>query len=59
MNALQNGFASLDEVAERLLAFQRRYEELAPPFEWKFTRDDLASLMARLSLTDRDALEAA
>ncbi len=47
-----NDFASLEEVAERLLAFENRYEELASPFEWKFTRDDLARLMARLSSTD-------
>jgi hypothetical protein len=24
-----------------LLAFERRYEEAAKPFEWKFTRADL------------------
>lgn len=47
-----NDFASLDEVAERLLAFQRRYEELASPFEWKFTRQDLAQLMRRISADD-------
>jgi hypothetical protein len=47
-----NDFASLDEVADRLLAFQHRYEEMATPFEWKFTRDDLARLMRRLSATD-------
>lgn len=47
-----NDFASLEEVADRLVAFERRYEELASPFEWKFTRDDLARLMARLSSTD-------
>ena len=47
-----NDFASLDEVADRLLAFQQRYEEMATPFEWKFTRDDLARLMRRLSATD-------
>jgi hypothetical protein len=47
-----NDFASLDEVADRLLAFQRRYEEIATPFEWRFTRDDLARLMRRFSATD-------
>ena len=44
-----NDFASLDEVEERLLAFERRYEHTAAPFEWKFTRKDLVALMARLS----------
>jgi hypothetical protein len=43
-----NDFADLDAVEARLLAFQARYELLAQPFEWKFTRADLASLMARL-----------
>jgi hypothetical protein len=47
-----NDFASLDEVAARLLAFQRRYEALASPFEWTFTRDDLARLMRKLSEAD-------
>jgi hypothetical protein len=54
-----NDFASLDDVADRLLAFQSRYEELADPFEWKFTRDDLARLMHRLSLTDDQLSSAA
>jgi len=47
-----NDFASLDEVADRLLAFQSGYEQIASPFEWKFTRDDLARLMRRLSSAD-------
>ena len=44
-----NDFTSLAEVAERLRAFERHYEQTATPFEWKFTRDDLAKLMERLS----------
>ena len=44
-----NDFSSLDEVAERLLAFGARYEQMAKPFEWKFTSGDLATLMTRLS----------
>jgi hypothetical protein len=32
----------------RILAFERRYEEAARPFEWKFTREDLARLLRRL-----------
>jgi hypothetical protein len=44
-----NDFASLDEVEGRLLAFERRYEQTAAPFEWKCTRKDLAAFMARLS----------
>jgi hypothetical protein len=54
-----NDFASLDEVADRLLAFERRYEQIARPFEWKFTRDDLARLMRRLSSADGNLPQAA
>jgi hypothetical protein len=42
--------ASLEELAARILAFQARYEVLAQPFEWKFTRADLAKLLERLAL---------
>jgi hypothetical protein len=42
-------FADLGEVEERLLAFERRYEQSAAPFEWKFTRSDLALLMKKLA----------
>jgi DDE superfamily endonuclease len=43
-----NDFASLEILAERLQAFERHYEAIAKPFEWKFTREDLAKLMQRL-----------
>lgn len=43
-----NDFQSLEEVEERLLAFQTYYESIARPFEWRFTRDDLAALMRKL-----------
>jgi DDE superfamily endonuclease/Homeodomain-like domain len=41
--------ASLDELAHRILAFQSDYERLARPFEWRFTRADLATLLERLA----------
>jgi hypothetical protein len=44
-----NDFADLAAVEQRLLAFERRYEETAKPFEWKFTRSDLELLMKRLA----------
>jgi hypothetical protein len=47
-----NDFTDLGEVERRLLAFERRYEEAARPFEWKFTRADLAKLMKRLAAKD-------
>ena len=34
----------------RVLAFGRRYEQVATPFEWKFTRADLDRLAQRLDL---------
>ena len=40
---------SLDELAGRILEFQASYEVLARPFEWKFTRADLARLLERLA----------
>lgn len=47
-----NDFADLAEVEARLLAFQDHYEQIAVPFEWKFTTADLHALLARS--TDRD-----
>jgi hypothetical protein len=44
-----NDFADLAEVESRLAAFERRYEQTATPFEWKFTRTDLAKLIERLA----------
>jgi len=44
-----NDFADLAEVETRLLAFERRYEQTAQPFEWRFTRSDLAKLLERLA----------
>jgi DDE superfamily endonuclease len=41
-------FADLAAVGQRLFAFERHYEATAKPFEWKFTRADLAALMRRL-----------
>jgi len=36
-----NDFPSLAAVAERLAQIERHYEEIARPFEWRFTRRDL------------------
>jgi hypothetical protein len=43
-----NDFTSLRELEDRLMAFQRRYEQTAKPFQWAFTRKDLADLLAKL-----------
>jgi hypothetical protein len=53
-----NDFTGLQEVAERLLAFQDLYERTAKPFEWKFTRADLQKLLGRLSQKPTLALAA-
>ena len=44
-----NAFDTLEAVADRLLRFQTQYEQLARPFEWKFTRQDLMNVLARYS----------
>src|ERR1019366_10799003 len=51
--------ASLEELAARILAFQARYEVLAQPFEWKFTRTELAQLLQRLAVRDSAQLSRA
>lgn len=43
-----NDFSSIHEVEDRLLRFQEYYENMATPFEWRFTRDDLARLTQKL-----------
>jgi hypothetical protein len=47
-----NDFGSLEELTERLLAFQARYAEIARPFDWTFTRADLDRVIERV--TDRE-----
>jgi|SRR5271157_103169 len=53
-----NDFPSLDAVAERLLEFQSYYEQIARPFEWKFTRTELQKLVAKLKAQPARALAA-
>ncbi len=54
-----NDFASLVEVGQRLLDFQMIYEQIAKPFEWKFTRLDLQDLMNRLKQKEQPVALAA
>ena len=44
-----NDFPSLDVLRDRILGFQRCYDKIAQPFQWKFTRRDLESLLNRLN----------
>jgi hypothetical protein len=43
-----NDLATLDALAERLLGFGEHYRQVARPFEWTFTRQDLNKLIARI-----------
>ncbi|MCA1701685.1 MAG: transposase [Actinobacteria bacterium] len=52
-----NDFDDLGVLERRLLAFGRRYEQIATPFEWKFTRRDLDRLLDRLDKVPADGLE--
>ncbi len=51
-----NDFPDLNALEERLLAFGRRYEQIATPFQWKFTRADLDRIAHQL---DQSAAKAA
>ena len=44
-----NDFATLDALAERLLGFGEHYRQIARPFEWTFTRQDLNNLIDQIT----------
>ena len=54
-----NDSRSLSVLAGRILQCQERYAQIAQPSEWKFTREDLARLMAKLSATPIPLAQAA
>jgi hypothetical protein len=43
-----NDFPSLEALEEHILGFQRYYESIAKPFEWKFTKRHLRDLFKRI-----------
>jgi hypothetical protein len=47
-------FADLVAPGDRLLRFEDRYNETARPFDWRFTRDDLAEMLQRLEAHDSE-----
>lgn len=47
-------FADLDDLADRILAFQDRYNNAATPFDWTFTPTDLRALLDRLGPAEQD-----
>ena len=53
-----NDFADLDTLEQHLLAFGRRYERIAAPFQWKFTRHDLHKLLAKTDTAQPTSLAA-
>ncbi|MDQ6779144.1 MAG: IS630 family transposase [Actinomycetota bacterium] len=56
--ALQpNDFPNLEALEARLLAFGRRYEQIAQPFQWKFTRRDLDDLLVGLDDVEQERAE--
>jgi transposase len=48
-----NDFTGLDQIRERLAAFETRYNAIARPFDWKFTRADLSELLHRIDAHDK------
>ena len=44
-----NDFPSLDAVRDRLLDFQRYYETIGSPFQWRFTRRNLDDFLAKIT----------
>lgn len=43
-----NDITSLTKLRDRLHRFEERYEQVAKPFQWKFTRCDLERLLTKL-----------
>jgi hypothetical protein len=54
-----NDFYDLADVENRLIAFQDLYNIAARPFNWKYTKNDLNALLARIATHEPDALTAA
>ena len=47
-----NDFPDLQTLKAQLFKFQDRYQRLAQPVQWRFTRADLARLLSRLNTGD-------
>jgi len=48
-----NDFTGLDQIRDRLAAFEARYNQIARPFTWKFARADLSDLLRRIDAHDK------
>ena len=49
-----NDFAHTDQIRDRLAAFEARYNHIATPYDWTFTRRDLHDLLRRIEHHDHD-----
>jgi transposase len=50
-----NDFTDLDQIRDRLAAFETRYDAVAKPFNWRFTRTDLHDLLDRIDAHQQTA----
>jgi hypothetical protein len=50
-----NDFFDLADIEARLAAFELRYNAVATPFDWKFTRNDLNDLLTRIAAHEHGA----
>jgi hypothetical protein len=48
-----NDSRDLKSLEQRVLNFQHRYQKIAKPFKWRFSRQDLTELMGRLDQPDQ------
>jgi transposase len=48
-----NNFTDLDEIRARLAEFEIRYNAVAGPYNWRFTRTDLNALLDRLAVHEQ------
>jgi DNA-binding CsgD family transcriptional regulator len=48
-----NDFTSTSQIRDQLAAFETRYNAIARPFNWKFTRTDLNDLLHRIDAHDK------
>jgi hypothetical protein len=47
-----NDFTDPEQIVERFAGFEARYNQMAEPFDWRFTRKDLHRLLERICLHD-------
>jgi hypothetical protein len=48
-----NDFTDLSQIRDRLAAFETRYNAIAKPFRWTFTRTDLNDLLHRIDAHEK------